>query len=90
MFGCKYEIGDSETIYVPYCANFFARKGQILCLKLVSLTHSFFTSVGTARGQGIIRVVVIVVLVDDVVVTFSDIHIFFKAHKTQILTFWAW
>ena len=47
----------------------------------------FFTSVGTTRGQGIIRVIVLVP-----VATFSDILSFwkiFKICKAQILTFWA-
>ena len=46
-----------------------------------------FTSVGTTRGQGIIKVVVVVLVV---VATFSEIIIFwniFKVNKAQILTF---
>ena len=42
-------------------------------MKGFSKSESIFTSVGTTRGQGIIRVVVVVV-----VATFSDVLIFGK------------
>ena len=53
-------------------------------LKLKITNLFIFTSFGTTRGQGIIRVVVALV----VVTFFSDIHIFwniFKVNKAQIL-----
>ena len=49
---------------------------------------SFFTSVGTTRGQGIIRVAVVIVVV--VVATFlwhSHFWKILKVNKAQILTF---
>ena len=52
------------------------------------LSVTFFTSVGKTRGQGIIRIVVVLIVV--VVATFflhSHFWKIFKVNKAQILTY---